>query len=459
MLEQTASGLINGGSQMSVKAISLAGPGEPLTKDPGHNRSGVPEHPTSDGKLTRVLAAIGAEPWLITSEAFSQIRAIAERANASPDAVATRLGRPLDNTRKVRVHGDTALIPVIGPIFRYANLFTEISGATSLQALAQDFQTAIDDPKIARIVLHMDTPGGQSTGIAELASLVRAADKHVAAYVGDMAASAGYWIASHASEIIVSPTALLGSIGVVVTYWPDKEKPVEIVSNQSPLKLADPQTDAGRAEAQRIVDQLAAVFVSAVADARGVSEERVLNHFGRGSLLVGQHAIDAGMADRIATLNSLLAGSAPGANIRRLPSMSDSKTTGAPTIDRAYLDANHPDLVAQIRAEGESAGLEAGKKAGADDERQRIQDVRAQHVPGHEALIEELAADGHTTGPEAAVQVLAAERALREQAKTTIINAPGPVNDPPKSETQADTKVVRIDARAIYADRRAGARK
>lgn len=400
----------------------------------------------------RVLDAIGREPWLITPDAFAQIRAIAERANESPEAVVNRLGRPLENTQSVKMHGDMALIEITGPIFRYANLFTRISGATSLEVLARDFQTALDDPKVSRIVLSLDTPGGQSTGIAEFASLVRAADKPVTAYVGDLAASAGYWIASHASEIVLSPTAMVGSIGVVMgLYRKSADSPIEIVSSQSPLKRLDPETDAGKAEVQRIVDELAAIFVSAVADARSVSPETVVNDFGRGSVLVGQAAIDAGMADRSASLNSILAGSAPGSTNPRGIAMSEKKTEGAPTIDRAYLDTHHADLVAEIRAEGEAAGRTAGTEA----ERKRIQDVRAQLVPGHEALIEQLAFDGKTTGPDAAVQVLAAEKSLRETAQETINSAPGGVSDPPKPEssTEGKGKGKVVDINAIYAAR------
>ena len=65
--------------------------------------------------------------------------------------------------------------------------------------------------------------------------------------------------------------------------------------------------------------------------------------------------------------------------------------------------AENPEAAAVLRSEG-AAG-----------ERDRIAAVRAQALPGHEGLIEKLAADGQTTGPEAAVQVVAADR-LRQQS-------------------------------------------
>ena len=71
-------------------------------------------------------------------------------------------------------------------------------------------------------------------------------------------------------------------------------------------------------------------------------------------------------------------------------------------------------------ARGKAEGLAAGMVA----ERQRITDVRAQLIPGHEALIEQCIADGKTTGPEAAVRVLAAEKVTRE-ARLKDFNADG----------------------------------
>src|SRR6185503_19749583 len=73
----------------------------------------------------RAFVYAADRPWAITEAGLRQILEIAERSNASPEAVAARLGRPLENTRTVEVRDGVAVIPVTGPIFRYANLFTE----------------------------------------------------------------------------------------------------------------------------------------------------------------------------------------------------------------------------------------------------------------------------------------------------------------------------------------------
>lgn len=147
--------------------------------------------------MRRILSAINAELWAITPEALQQVIAVAQ-GFGDVEALSAKLGRPLTNTRAVTVREGVAMVPVMGPIFRYANMFTEVSAATSIQMLAADLQTAVDDPAIKAIILEIDSPGGQLAGVSELAAQIRAANssKPVVAYISDMGASAAYWLAS-----------------------------------------------------------------------------------------------------------------------------------------------------------------------------------------------------------------------------------------------------------------------
>ena len=75
-------------------------------------------------------------------------------------------------------------------------------------------------------------------------------------------------------------------------------------------------------------------------------------------------------------------------------------------VDLDYIRDNLPDIVDQLQADGKAEGAEA--------ERKRIQAVREQSMPGHDALIEEMMFDGQTTGEQAAVKILQAEKKQRE---------------------------------------------
>lgn len=119
----------------------------------------------------RAFELAASQPWLMLPEHLENLLAIAERMG-DPQALVTREGERLNKARTVTVRNGVAIVPVTGPIFRYANLFTEISGATSTQVLATDIQRALDDPAVRSIVLNIDSPGGVASGINELAELV-----------------------------------------------------------------------------------------------------------------------------------------------------------------------------------------------------------------------------------------------------------------------------------------------
>lgn len=375
---------------------------------------------------TRALDLVLGTAWAIDPEALETILSIARRANEAPEAVAAKLGKPLENARKVSARDGTAIIPISGPIFRRANLFVEISAATSVEILAQDLQTAAEDPSIERIILEVDSPGGQATGIAELASQIRAIDKPVIAYVDGMAASAAYWLAAAANQIVAASTAMLGSIGVVASYRPEKDGPIKIISSVSPLKQAAPDTEEGRAEAQRVVDELAAVFVQDVAAYRGTTPEIVASQFGRGGVLVGKAAVTAGMADRVGTFESLftIAG-APGKQPRGI-TMSEYTS---PEITRDYLAAEHPALLESIQSEAQAAGHAEGITA----ERERVA-----------AIIAAVADKPHARGiADAAITT----GLTAEQADAMIAAAPEPTTlDAADTERAAFRAAWRADA-------------
>lgn len=395
---------------------------------------------TPERRPASAFDLLASQPWAMQPAMLETMAAIAQRQGEDVQAVEARLGRPLQNARSVSVRDGVAVVPVIGPIFRYANLFTEVSGATSLDVLAREFSAAVDDPLVKAVVLNIDSPGGQATGVAEFAHMIRAADKPVVAYVDGSGASGAYWIAAAADEIVLAKTAEVGSIGVVVGVdtRPSATGVVELVSSQSPRKRPDLSTDAGRAQIQDRIDALAQVFVEDVAAYRGVAVETVLAEFGQGDMRLGATAVALGMADRVSTLEEVLAGLAGATQGGR--HMGANATDDTPqTVTLDTMMQGHPALVADLRAQGAQA------------ERERILAVQAQALPGHEALIARLAADGVTTGPEAAVAVLAAERALGTQrARTLQDDAPDPVPfaaAPDPSEESGDDASLPIEQR------------
>lgn len=391
----------------------------------------------------RVLGAVTGQPWAIKPEWLSTIIDLAQRQGQDFDAVQARRGELQNNDLKMRVRDGVAILPVTGPIFPRANLMTEMSGATSLDILATDLQQAMDNDAVKAVLLDIDSPGGVAFGVGEMASMIRAADKPVTAYVSGMGASAAYWLAAAAHEVVVHPTAIVGSIGVVtaaeVQENPDRDgyRHFEIVSSNAPNKRPDMATEEGVEQVRTVLDRLEAEFIAAVAEYRDTAPAVVVSDFGHGDVLVGADAVAAGMADRTGTFEEVLAGMAGGTDTHEgvrqstqkgTTQMSDKTQKPAaekqPEITVEILTANHPDVVAALTA----PAVEAAHKAGADAERARIEGIEVNALPGHEDLVAQLKADGSTTPDQAAGLIIAAEK---QTGKRHLEAIQGDENDAP----------------------------
>lgn len=339
--------------------------------------------------MSRAFELAASRPWLMLPDALDGLMAIADR-QGDPEALEARLGRQLENTRAVTVRDGVAVIPVVGPIMRYANLFTRISGATSTQELATDFQAALEDAKVKAIVFNVDSPGGEANGINELSDMIHAArgKKPIKAYGGGSVASGAYWVASAADELVVDDTALLGSIGVVVEVATrearEGEKRWTITSRNAPNKRPDISTEEGRAEISKTIDALGDVFVAKVARNLGVDADKVPAMGDHGGLMVGAAAVKAGLAHRLGSLENLIAELAgPASNTTRKLSMTIVKTTAE--LQQALAAGTDPQTI-QIAAP-EQVDTAAVKSEAAKAERDRINGINALAVKGFETEI------------------------------------------------------------------------
>ncbi len=264
----------------------------------------------------KALEYLLSQPLLVTPEALQSALAVVDRVRESEvevEAVESRRGLKIDGAEAGMVRRDgVAVIPICGPIYRYADWLVAMCGGATVEEIARDLRLALDDPSVRSILLSIDSPGGEAAGIGELAGMIRAANatKPVCAYVSNQGCSAAYWLASAAGEIVAAPAAMLGSIGVVMGYTKRDDRPgtktYEFVSSQSPNKRPDMETEKGRAEVQRIVDDLAEVFIASVAENRGTTSDQVASTFGRGGVLIGAKAVEVGMADRLGTFEGVL---------------------------------------------------------------------------------------------------------------------------------------------------------
>ncbi len=258
--------------------------------------------------------------WAIKQENLQTILEIAARVNPSLSDVEARLGKKLENKNGSRVEGEVKVIDLIGPIVRYGDMFSDISGARSLSSLKAEFISAVNDPAVSSILFNIDSPGGEASGINEFAELVYNSRgvKPITSYVTDMACSAAYWIASATDKIICEETATLGSIGCVAVMRDTEEKDakkgiksIQFVSSNSPNKRPDIKTDDGKALIQEQIDSIGDIFIGKVARNRSTESKKmsftdVVNDFGKGGVLIGKAAVKAGLADELGSFESTL---------------------------------------------------------------------------------------------------------------------------------------------------------
>jgi signal peptide peptidase SppA len=198
------------------------------------------------------------------------------------------------------------------------NQFTQASGGTTFEALGQHLHAAVADPNVKTILFDVDSPGGNVAGASEFAREVMRARtiKPVIAHANHLMASAAYHAMSGATEIVASPSALAGSIGVFTLHNDISDALTQMGIKRSVISAgkfkaegADggPLSDDAKAHIQGLVDGAYGRMVGDIAKGRGVRPADVRNGFGEGRSLNAEQALAVGLIDRIATIQDTLA--------------------------------------------------------------------------------------------------------------------------------------------------------
>ena len=259
-------------------------------------------------------------PWAITSDKMLVIMDLlgfyAAGHKFTAEEIQERIGAAQRPTS--RASGAVAVLPLYGVIAQRAGLMTETSGGTSTEQFTRMFRSALADTQVGAIVIDVDSPGGTVNGVEELSAEIYAARgaKPIVAVANSLAASAAYWIATAADELVVTPTGEVGSIGVLAAHEDDSAhfeqqgiKTTLISAGKYKVEgnPYEPLSDEARAYLQERVSDYYDMFVGAVARNRGAGIQAVRNGFGEGRVVGAKQAKALGMADRIDTLDDTIA--------------------------------------------------------------------------------------------------------------------------------------------------------
>lgn len=234
--------------------------------------------------------------WLLENSALTELQ-VAARATPSAELLAgfeaRGAGVPLSVTEGV---GEIA---VIGILTERPSLFAMLAGGnTTYSSIREAVRQAEANLDVKEIVLLVDSPGGNVSGLFETLATVEGVRKPIRSRVG-LAASAAYALAAAAGPIEAKgPASSVGSVGVVATVALEPGV-VSVTSSNAPNKRPDCSTEAGRAVVREELDQIEALFIEHIARGRRVTTEKVKSSYGRGSVLLARRALESGMIDRI----------------------------------------------------------------------------------------------------------------------------------------------------------------
>lgn len=254
-------------------------------------------------------------------------------AQTTPRATPTGTGSPISGPSRV------AVLTIAGTLVPRRIDATQVSGGglVSAESIGNAIDEHLANPDVSAIVLDIASPGGAVQGIPELAAKIRAGSKQkrIIAVANQQMTSAAYWLASGASEIVASPSAEVGSIGILAIHQENSRANAEAgitttvfrsVPFKAELSSLEPLSDAASSYVEQRIAAAHQQFVEAIAAGRRITVEAVASRFGQGRTLTASAALAAGMVDRIATLDQVLS---------ELTSGGDSPTRGKPAITGA----------------------------------------------------------------------------------------------------------------------------
>lgn len=183
-------------------------------------------------------------------------------------------------------------------------------GVAAADRIIKDLKEARENPEIKAVILKLNTGGGSVVGSDEIGKeveRVKKSGKKVVAYMGEMAASGGYWISAKADKIVANPGTLTGSIGVIMQITKMQE-----LYNKVGVEVTNfttgPYKDMGASNKtlspeerkifQSLIDDSYQDFIQVVAEGRHLEAARV-RELADGRVYTGKQAKAVGLVDEL----------------------------------------------------------------------------------------------------------------------------------------------------------------
>jgi signal peptide peptidase SppA len=275
-------------------------------------------------KNQNLSRALAGKLWSVHRQSFNEMLALLQltegvaRENFFASLRAEQDLRAANARSITSNSGTIAVIPIYGILAQRGSFWSMFFGGASCEGITAQLRQAVNDPTVKAIVLDVDSPGGDVAGITELAGEIFQARKAktITAVANSMCASGAYWLASQATELLVSPSSNTGSIGVYMMHEEYskalenagiKDTIIKFGENKAEGNDSEPLTAEALEHFQSLVDSTGQDFEKAVARGRKVTQDEVHKKFGQGRTFDARTAVKLGMADRVGTFDDALA--------------------------------------------------------------------------------------------------------------------------------------------------------
>ena len=205
-----------------------------------------------------------------------------------------------------------AIIHVDGALSYRSDFMSYWFGEDTYNSIEAAFDKCMSDDDVKGILFDINSPGGEVGGCADLADKIfnaRGTKPYgIVARTGGMMCSAAYWLGSSCEKVYTASNGTLGSIGVICAFTKFDEslmKTTVVVSDLSPDKAPDPDDAKGLKLIKKELNDLAEVFIAAVARNRGTTAEDVRDNYGKGGVFIGDKAVAANLADGVLSIDDV----------------------------------------------------------------------------------------------------------------------------------------------------------
>lgn len=259
-------------------------------------------------KYAHILARATGSPWLITEAGSAAVMSLINSRLAGEMPGMPEHDDDSHKDEQPMRHAGTAIINIHGILGKNLGMMEALCGGCDINSVLGALTESLAAPDVARVVLCIDSPGGSATGIPEahaaIGRLRAQSGKAVYAFTDGYCASAAYYLAAACDGIFCTPTANLGSIGVItqLAFKGDKLKQegVEVRTYKygkfkdlgNPARTPTPEEEE---MIQARVDTLGKMFESDMRAARPQAKDEVFE----ARVYFGADAVAAGLADEV----------------------------------------------------------------------------------------------------------------------------------------------------------------